>query len=70
MPVPHNERRALEQERAELQARIAGWNIEFGTTDESAIGRREFLDWQIRNARRRLLVIADRLEALDKDPAT
>ena len=66
MPQPLGERESLEQERAELQDRIAGWNIEFGRTADGDLRRREFLAWQIRNARRRLIVIAERLEELDK----
>ena len=62
----HSEREGLEREQAELQERIAGWNIEPGTTAESVVWRPEFLDQQIRNARRRLIVIANRLEGLGR----
>ena len=65
MPRPFGERESLEQERAELQECIAAWNIEVGAAAETDSRRREFRDRQIRNARRRLIAIADRLEELD-----
>jgi len=61
MPVPTNERQALERERDELPAHVANYQRELDATPLEHNGRRERLDWQIRRVRKRMAEIAARL---------
>jgi hypothetical protein len=62
-PAPHSERKALEQERAELPGQIAAYQRELAETAMTKT-RREFLRWQIRNAQNRLAYVGARLAAI------
>jgi len=64
MPTPPSERRALEQERAELPGQIAARQAELAETPADNTARRERLDWQIRNLQKRLGAIEARLAAI------
>jgi hypothetical protein len=63
MPRPLNERKSLEQERAELSCQIAAyWNeLENGSPRPT---RRERLEWQIRERENRLADVRARLAAI------
>lgn len=61
MPTPPNERRLLEQERAELPEQIIAHQTEPFATPAASKGRRERLEWQIRNLRKRLVQVEVRL---------
>jgi hypothetical protein len=61
MPVPTNERQALERERAELPAHVANYQRELDATPPEYQERRERLEWQIRRVRKRMGEIAARL---------
>ena len=63
-PRPLNERESLEQERAELLQKIEAWQHEAASVHPGP-RRREWLDWQMQNARRRIAVVTARLEMLD-----
>jgi hypothetical protein len=60
MPSPLNERQSLEQERAELPDQITAYQQELaaGLADKT---RREWLDWQIRRAQKRMVEVEARL---------
>jgi hypothetical protein len=66
MPTPPSERRVLERELAELPDQIAGYERELIETPAGPEHRtrRERLDWQIRNCRKRLAAIEARLAAI------
>lgn len=64
MATPPNERRSLEEERAELPALIAHYRHELTATLAEDKTRREMLEWQIRRAQKRLAEIGARLAAL------
>lgn len=62
MPRPRHEREAWEHElREELPAQLAAYQQELaaGQADKT---RREFLEWQIRRVRKRMLEVQSRLE--------
>jgi hypothetical protein len=63
MPRPLNERQSLEQERGELLAQMTAYwkGIENGSPRQA---RREFLEWQVRQAVNRLAAIRARLAAI------
>jgi hypothetical protein len=63
MPRPLNERESLEEERAELPGLIATYQRELAETAITKT-RREFLDWQIRNAQNRLAYVEARLATI------
>jgi hypothetical protein len=62
-PAPHSERKALEQERAELPGQIVAYQRELAETAMTKT-RQEFLRWQIRNAQNRLAYVGARLAAI------
>jgi chromosome segregation ATPase len=64
MPTPPNERRALEEERAELPDQILAHQNELVATPPDNRARRERLDGQIRNLRKRLVEVEARLAAI------
>ena len=64
MPTPPSERRALEQERAELPSQIAAYESELDATPPEHTARRERLVWQLRRAQKRLAEIEARLAAI------
>jgi hypothetical protein len=57
VPAPHNERQTLERERAELLRQMADWRQELENAPVLRKGRRERLDWQIQERRKRLAEI-------------
>ena len=61
MPAPHNERQALERERAELPEQLAAYRRELDATASEHKVRREKLIWQIRRAQKRIAEIEARL---------
>lgn len=63
MPTPHDERRALEQERKELGDELAAFHAELDTTAQAHKARRERLVWQIREVQRRMTEVDRRLAA-------
>jgi hypothetical protein len=64
MPRPLNERQSLELERAELPGQILAIQDELIGTPAENRGRRERLDGQIRNLRKRLVKVEARLAAI------
>jgi hypothetical protein len=64
MPRHLTERQSLEQERAELPGLIATYQRELADTAIITKTRREFLDWQIRNAQNRLAYVEARLATI------
>jgi len=62
-----SERESLEQERTELLQKIEAWQHEAASVHPGP-HRREWLDWQMNNARRRIPVITARLATLE-DPS-
>ena len=64
MPAPHDERQALERERAELPGQILATQDELIATPPENRALRERLDWQIRNLRKRLVEVEARLAAM------
>jgi hypothetical protein len=64
MPRPRNERRVLEQERAELPAQSTSYQLDLGATNAEDKTRREMLEWQIRGAQKRLADVEARLAAM------
>jgi hypothetical protein len=64
MPRPQSERQSLAQERAELPEQIIAHQTELAATPAANTARRERLDWQIRNPRRRLVQVEARLAAI------
>jgi hypothetical protein len=63
MPVPTNERQALERERAELPAHVANYQRELDATPQENRERRERLAWQIQRVMKRMAEIQARLTA-------
>jgi len=63
-PRPLNERESLEQERTELLQKIEAWQHEAASAHPGP-HRRQWLDWQIKTARRQIAVVTARLEMLD-----
>jgi len=61
MPVPTNERQALERERAELPAHVANYQRELDATPQENRERRERLVWQIRRVEKRIAEVRARL---------
>jgi hypothetical protein len=62
MPRPLNEHQSLEQERAELPGQIAAYRQEL-ENGSPHLARREWLDWQIRKAEKRLAEVEASLAA-------
>ncbi len=54
MPRPHNERRALERERADLPRQLVAYQAKLDTTAPGHKAWRERLAWQIRRVQKRL----------------
>ncbi len=69
MPAPHNERQALERERAELQRQISAYQRELDATTVEQQVRRERLAWQIRRDQKRMAEIDARLTGNDRGRA-
>jgi hypothetical protein len=62
MPRPRNERQSLERElREELPAQLAVYRQELENAPVINKTRREWLEWQIRNAQKRMVEIERRL---------
>jgi septal ring factor EnvC (AmiA/AmiB activator) len=61
MPLPTNERRALERERDELPAHVANYQRELDATPQENRERRERLAWQIRRVKKRMAEVHARL---------
>jgi hypothetical protein len=62
MPRPRNERKSLERElREELPAQLAVYRQELEDAPVISKTRREWLEWQIRNAQKRMVEIERRL---------
>jgi hypothetical protein len=62
MPRPRNERQSLERElREELPAQLAVYRQELEDAPVISKTRREWLEWQIRNAQKRMVEIERRL---------
>jgi septal ring factor EnvC (AmiA/AmiB activator) len=67
MPASTNERQALEREREELSAQLAGYRREIAATGGEHPERRERLAWQIRRAQKRLGVVETRLSMIGRE---
>ena len=61
MPAPHSERQALERERRELADQLASFQTELDATAPEHTARRERLQWQIRQVRKRMTEVDRRL---------
>jgi len=61
MPRPLNERQSLEMERDELLGQVAAYRQESENAPVISRGRREWLEWQIRNVQKRMVEIERRL---------
>jgi len=68
MPIPRNERQALEEELAELPEQIAAYQRELAATPIENRARRGIREWQIRRDKKRLAEIDARLAALRAEP--
>ena len=65
MPRPRNERQSLEEERdVELPARLAQYRRDLDATSNGDKTRREFIEWQIRFAEKRLADVCARLATM------
>lgn len=65
MPRPRNERQSLEEERdVELPARLAQYRRALDATSNGDKTRREFIEWQIRFAEKRLADVCARLATM------
>lgn len=65
MPRPWNERQSLEEERdVELPARLARYRRDLDATSNGDKTRREFIEWQIRFAKKRLADVCARLATM------
>jgi hypothetical protein len=64
MPAPHSERHALEQEQRELVDQLATYQAELDATAPGSTARRERLQWQIRQARKRMTEVDRRLAGM------
>jgi len=63
-PQPHSERRALQQERAELPKELARYHDELNRLPRGATARREWLVWNIRRVEKRAADVERWLAAL------
>ena len=62
MPRPRNERQSLEEERdVELPAQLAQYRRDLDATPRGDKTRREFIEWQIRFAEKRMADVCARL---------
>ena len=62
MPRPRNERESLEEERnVKLPARLAQYRRDLDATPRGDKTRREFIEWQIRFAEKRMADVCARL---------
>lgn len=65
MPRPRNERQALEEERdVELPAQLAKYRRDLDATPPTDKMRREFVEWQIRFAEKRVADVCTRLAVM------
>jgi hypothetical protein len=65
MPRPRNERQSLEEERdVELPAQLAQYRRDLAATPRGDKTRREFIEWQIRFAEKRIADVRARLATL------
>ncbi len=68
MPRPRNERQSLEEERdVELPAQLAKYRRDLDATPPGDTRRREFIEWQIRFAEKRLANVCARLATLNEE---
>lgn len=66
MPRPRNERQSLEEERdVELPAQLAQYRRDLDAIPATDKARREFVEWQIRFAGKRLADVLARLATMD-----
>ena len=65
MPRPRNERQALEEERdAELPAQLAQYRRDLDAIPREDKTRREFIEWKIRFAEKRMADVCARLATM------
>jgi len=65
MPRPRNERQSLEEERdVELPAQLAQYRRDLDATPRGDKTRREFIEWQIRFAEKRMADVCARLATM------
>jgi hypothetical protein len=68
MPRPRNERQALEEERdVELPAQLAQYRRDLDAIPPGDKRRREFVEWQIRFAEKRMADVCARLAAMSRE---
>jgi hypothetical protein len=66
MPRPRNERQSLEEERdIELPGQLARYRRDLEAIPRGDNMRREFIEWQIRFAEKRLANVCARLAAME-----
>ncbi|MGB8931200.1 MAG: hypothetical protein WCC48_08135 [Anaeromyxobacteraceae bacterium] len=61
MRAPDNERQALERERAQLPGQLVAYQAALDATTPEHTARRERLQWQIRQVRKRITEVDRRL---------
>ena len=67
MPRPRNEGQSLEEERAvELPTQLAQYRRNLDATPREDKTRREFIEWQIRCAEKRMADVCARLAAIEE----
>jgi hypothetical protein len=67
MPRPRNERQALEDERdVELPTQLVKYRRDLAATPREDKTRREFIEWQIRSAEKRMADVCARLAAIEE----
>jgi hypothetical protein len=65
MPRPRNERQSLEEERdVELPTQLAQYRRDLDATPRGDKTRREFIEWQIRFAEKRMAHVVARLATM------
>jgi hypothetical protein len=70
MPRPRNERQALEEERdVELPTQLAKFRRNLEATSSEDKTRREFVEWQIRFAEKRMADVLARLARMEGEQA-
>lgn len=68
MPRPWNERQSLEEEQdVELPAQLAQYRRDLDAKTAADKTRREFVEWQIRFAEKRMADVLARLATMDRE---
>jgi hypothetical protein len=68
MPRPRNERQALEEEQdVELPTQLVKYRRDIDATSPTDKTRREFIEWQIRFAEKRMANVCARLAAMGRE---